>query len=569
MNTFYFMVFLFLFQSNSQAQKQETFSETKLLSLKKPIEAEMDPHKTDSYILPLKKGQFASIRITEANIRLYALVYDPSDSVMQIVDENQMGNKEVISLNATMTGNYTIKVMWDFMKPLTGKYTITLDKLEETGKTPALRAEQMFDGWYENDAPGAAVVVVQNNQVVFKRTKGIANMEEHIPIKNNSVFEMASCSKQFTGFAIAILVDRKMISMDDDIRKYLPEIPDYGSVITIANLVYHTSGIRSTDVLEMAGFSWEDILTLPMIVKFAANQKHLKFKPGEKFNYSNTNYNLLAEIAARVTKQSYSSWTKENIFMPLGMTSTFFKEDPGYVYAHKVLCYKPGKEGFVQRQNNFAATGSAGLCTSIDDLVKWVNSFDTRQLITKNMEVLLATTGTLNDGSKTQYAFGNFIGPQGVEHLGLVIGYRTAIMRFHDPRLSVVYLSNDDNDATYQRYYKIKNMFLDQPEKKPGLPGLPKVDEVLAKLEKKEIESSTVDLSEYTGVFFSSELNSSLPLTIKDKKLVIAHPRMNDIVLSQTKDDNFGFIKFARNTSNKVISLTVLGENIEFKKAEN
>jgi CubicO group peptidase (beta-lactamase class C family) len=249
------------------------------------------------------------------------------------------------------------------------------------------------------------------------------------------------------------------------------------------------------------------------------------------------------------------------------MNATFFKEDPGYVYSHKVLCYKPGKDGFVQRPNNYAATGSAGLCTSIDDLVKWVNSFDTKQLITTNMEALLMTTGTLHDGSKTKYAFGNEIGEyQGfkrIEHLGLVIGYRTAIARFPEEKLSVIYLSNDNNDATYQRFYKLRDLFLHVPVK-PGSKALPNVDEVVARLEKKK--ETIADFSPYAGIYYSDELNAALPLVVKDDKIVIVHPRLNEIALSQVKGDNFGFIQFSRNTSNEIISLTVLGENIEFKK---
>lgn len=369
---------------------------------------------------------------------------------------------------------------------------------------------------------------------------------------------------------LLLLVDKKLISLDDDIRKYLPEMPDYGTKITIANLVYHTSGIRSTDILEVTGLTPEDILTLPMVVKFAANQSRLRFMPGERYNYSNTNYNLLAEIVARVTKQTFSSWTKENIFRPLGMNATFFKEQPGEVYTHKVLCYKPGKEGYVQRPNNYAATGSAALCTSIDDLVKWVNSFDTKQLITTEMEVLLNTPGKLNDGSKTQYAFGNEIttyqGFKRIEHLGLVIGYRTGLARFPDQNLAVIYLSNDDNDATYQRFYKIRDMFLPGiPAQKPSLRGVPTVEEALAGLKKSEVEDPT-DLEEYESTYFSGELNSSLPVIVRDKKLVISHPRMNDITLSYEKGDTFGFIQFVRNASGKIRSLIIRGEDIEFIK---
>lgn len=536
----------------------------------KSILSEISPHKSDSFYLNLKKDQFASIRISQTKIGLLIFVYDPLDTLKQIVDENGIGQDEVVTIDASIPGDYKIKVIWNRNPPMSGKYKITLDKLEKTGGNLTLKAQQLFDSWYKKDAPGGGVVVLQNNQVVLKEIRGLANLEDNIPLSNSSVFEMASVSKQFTGLAVALLVDQKRISLDDDVRKYIPELPDYGEKITVGNLVYQTSGIRSTDALEIAGYSGEDILTLPMVVKFAANQKQLKFKPGEQFNYSNTNYNLLAEIVARVTKQSFSSWTKENIFKPLKMNATFFKEEPGYVYPHKVLCYKPTDQGYVQRNNNFAATGSAGLCTTIEDLINWVNSFDTNQLITKNMELLLSTPATLNDGSKSNYVFGNFLGTyrdfKSVEHLGLVIGYRTAIVRFPEKELAVIYLSNDDNDATYQRFYKIRDMFLGVKEQKPSVKGLSKVDEVLAKFEKRETVTATIDLNEYAGVYFSSELNSSLPLVIKNHKLVISHPRMNEIVLSHTKDDKFGFIQFVRASSGKITGLKILGENIDFTR---
>lgn len=562
--------FLLISWVNCFAQKEVKISPATILSLRKTIESDINPYKQDIYKIKLSKGQFASIRFYQKNVGLNILVYDPLDSLQQIVDENGIGQNEVVTINAIMTGDYKLKVIWNFNKPLSGQYEITLDRFEKSGGSIAQKAQQLFDSWYEKKAPGAAMVVVKNNEIVLKQAKGLANVEENSPLTSSSVFEIASCSKQFTAFAIAMLVDKKIFSMDDDIRKYLPEMPDYGDKITIGNLVYHSSGIRSTDALEVTGFSPEDNITLPMAVRFAVAQKHLKFKPGERFNYSNTNYNLLAEIVARVTKQSFSAWTRENIFKPLGMDATFFKEEPGYVYRHKVLCYKPAKEGFVQRPNNYAATGSAGLCTSIDDLVKWVNSFDTKSLITKNMEALLITTGSLNDGSKTKYAFGSEIGEyhgfKRIEHLGLVIGYRTAIARFPDEKLSIIYLSNDNNDATYQRFYKFRDMFLNVPVEKPRIKALPTVDEVITRLEKKA--DTTADLTQYKGIYYSDELNAALPLVIKDKKLVIVHPRLNEIVLSQVRDDNFGFIQFSRNTSNEIVSLTVMGENIQFKKIE-
>jgi len=548
------------------------FGQHQFLLLNKPISSEITPQKPDSFYVKMQKGQFASIRITEKNVRLWAQVFDPSDSLMMIVDENQMGNKEVVSFFSKKSGDYKIKVLWNFTKPLSGKYSITLDKLESEGKTSEQKAAQLLEGWYEEDAPGAAVLVIKDNKVLFKGTRGLANMEEHIPIKSNSVFEIASCSKQFTGLAIAMLIDKGLISLDDDIRKYIPEMPDYGSKITIRHLVYQISGIRSTDDLEFAGFTPEDVITLPMCIKFAINQRNLKFAPGERYNYSNTNYNLLAEIVSRVTKQSFASWTKENIFDPLGMNATFFKEDPGQIYANKVLCYSGIQSGFRQRPNNWAATGASGLCTTLDDLGKWVNSFNTRQIINPHMEALLATKGLLNNGSTTNYAFGNEIketnGEKEIIHLGLVNGFRTAIIRYPEQKMAFIYLSNDDNDATFQRYPKIKDLFMNGnvKEEKPDLSRVPKVDEVLKKMKIADEYKDTIELNQYTGTYFSEELSCIWKLKIKSGRLVIENLRINDINLTYSGNDKFGFIVFKRNASNHIVGFKILGEGIDFLK---
>lgn len=547
----------------------------KFLVRHKSLTSEISPQKPDSFYLRMKKGQFASLRVTEKNVRVFVEVFNPSDSLIMIVDENQMGNKEVVSFFSTVSGDYKIKVLWGFIKPLSGKFSIILDKLEASGKTPTQKAVQLFDGWYEKGAPGAAVLVTKDGKVVFKNTKGLANLEDNIPLRSNSVFEIASCSKQFTGLATAMLIDKGLIALDDDIRKYIPEMPDYGHTITIANLVYHTSGIRNTDDLEFAGFTPEDIITLPTCINFAVNQKHLKFTPGERYNYSNTNYNLLAEIIARVTKQSFADWTKTNIFTPLGMNATFFKTEPGQVYRNKVLCYKGIRSGFQQKQNNWAATGASAVCTTLDDLAKWITSFETKKLISPNIEKLLESNGTLNDGTKMAYSFGNEIkevdGKKEIIHLGLVLGYRTAIVRFPEEKLAVVYLSNDDNDATFQRYPKMIDLFTTGAlrQEHPKTSNIPLPEAVVKRLEASDQFRETIDLSPYTGTYFSQELACVWVFKIVDNKLVIQHPRMQNIKLKYSGSDSFGFIKFNRDTANNIIGLKILGEGIDFMKSNN
>lgn len=552
-----------------------SFSQPQFLTPGKTINSTISPYKSDTFYVKMLSKQFASISITEKEVRIHALVFNPQDSLIAIVDENQMGDKEVVSFFSEKSGNYKIIVNWNFTKPDSGHYTIVLDKLEAEGKTVAQKAQQWMDGWYTQNAPGVAMAVLQNGKVIFKNTKGLANIEENVPIKNTSIFEIASCSKQFTGLAIAILIDRGMLALEDDIRKYIPEMSDYGSPITIANLLNHTSGIRNTDLLEFTGFTPEDPITLESCVKFACRQKSLKFKPGDRFDYSNTNYNLLAEIASRVTGQPFEIWTWENLFKPLGMTSTFFKSDPGQVYVNKVNSYQSIKSGYRMRPNNWAAMGGSTVNTSLDDLTKWVNSFDSKQLITPGVERLLSHTGMVRDGGKARYTFGNEYknlqdGTREINHLGLVIGYRTAIIRYPDLKLSFIYMSNDNNDATYPRLNKIIDLFRTGAVRSTfqNLEGFPNAREESDKLALEEKFEETIDLSPYIGSYASVELECLWQIKSENHRLILFNQKIEEIKLKNAGADKFGFIEFLRDDSGKVCKLRLSGEGIDFIKIE-
>jgi CubicO group peptidase (beta-lactamase class C family) len=546
-----------------------SFGQKQFLTVGKTLYSHISPTKSDTFSVKMRNNQFASITITEKEVRIHALVYDPQDCLILIVDENQIGDKEVGSFFSKKPGNYKIVVNWNFSKPYTGKYSITLDKLEEEGKTAIQKAEQLLDGWYAKNAPGVAMAVVKNGKVIFKKNKGLANVEETIPISSNSIFEIASCSKQFTGLAIAMLIDQGKLSLKDDIRKYIPEMPNYGNEITIEHLVTHTSGIRSTDLIELTGFTPEDPINLQTCVRFAINQKSLRFEPGKRFEYSNTNYNLLAEIVLRVTGMPFEIWTKINIFNPLGMNSTFFKADPGQVYANKVNSYEGIKAGYRQRPNNWTAMGGSALNSSLDDLIKWVNSFETKQLISPGIDSLLGESKTTTN----RYSFGNeykiyINGTREINHLGLVIGYRSAIVRYPDLKLSIIYLTNDNNDATYNRFNKIKDLFVtgNLIESKPSLTGFPNAKEVVKNIEQEEAYKETNNLNDYRGSYASSELECVWHISIKNNRLIVSNQKIKEIKLKNTGSDKFGFIEFLRDDNQKVNGLRLLNENIKFDK---
>ncbi|HZM99550.1 MAG TPA: serine hydrolase, partial [Pyrinomonadaceae bacterium] len=190
------------------------------------------------------------------------------------------------------------------------------------------KVDQLFATWDKPESPGAAIAVIKDGIVVYKRGYGSANLEYNVPITPQTVFHVASVSKQFTAFAIALLASQGKLSLDDDIRKHLPEVPDFGKKITVRHLIHHTSGLRDQwTLLGMAGWRLDDVITKEHIMKMVRYQRELNFDPGAENLYSNTGYTLLAVIVERVSGQSFREYTEANIFKPLGMTNTHFHDD--------------------------------------------------------------------------------------------------------------------------------------------------------------------------------------------------------------------------------------------------
>lgn len=187
------------------------------------------------------------------------------------------------------------------------------------------KVDRLFSKWNNNQSPGVSLAVVKDRKIVYERGFGMANLEYSIPINSNTVFNVASLSKQFTAFSIALLANEEKLSVNDDVHNYIPELPDYGAKISILNLLTHTSGLKDQwDLLYLAGWKQDDIISNQDVLNLIFRQKELNFLPGEKFQYCNSGYTLLALIVERITRKTFITWTEENIFTPLGMNNSFF-----------------------------------------------------------------------------------------------------------------------------------------------------------------------------------------------------------------------------------------------------
>jgi CubicO group peptidase (beta-lactamase class C family) len=330
----------------------------------------------------------------------------------------------------------------------------------------AAKIDQFFAQWDRKDSPGAAVVVVKDGAVVYLHGYGCADLEHRIPITPYTLFDVASVAKQFTGLSVAMLVQQGKLSLDDDIHKHLPDVPDFGKPITINNLVHHSSGLRDwPETLSLSDVDLEAPITLDTILEMVRRQRELDFAPGSDEQYSNTGYNLLAATVAKVTGQSFRTWTDRNLFQPLGMKHTLVCDNPAEVIFNRASSYAPdGKNKFHRVMSQLAAQGSSSLFISSEDMGRWLLNFQTAGVGGKSAIALMQQPGTLNSGEKRGYAFGLVLGRHRgmttVSHGGSWAGYRSSVIWVPEKRFAAAILANTSNMDTWDRALKITDLYL-------------------------------------------------------------------------------------------------------------
>jgi len=321
-------------------------------------------------------------------------------------------------------------------------------RLRGTGSSPAEQTDRLFREWDRPDSPGAAVAVTRDGDIVFAAGYGCANLDHAIPITSRTVFDVASVSKQFTAFAILTLAGEGKLSLDDEIHRHLPELPDFGHPITIRHLIHHTSGLKDwISMMSAAGYQVGDVITRDQIMTLIRHQRGLNHVPGEQFLYTNTGYTLLAEIVARVSGQSFREWTTEHIFEPLGMRRTVFLDDHREVVADRACAYAPGDDGgFFRTPNNLSACGSGSLHSTVEDLARWAVNFETGRVGGRGLLDFMGTGGVLTNGQPVGYGFGqNELSYRGLHyyaHTGIWASFRSALARFPEQRVSIIVLCN-------------------------------------------------------------------------------------------------------------------------------
>ena len=332
---------------------------------------------------------------------------------------------------------------------------------------PRIRAvNQLFVPWDKTNSPGIAIVIVKDGKIVFHRGFGMADIEAGRAITPATVFDAASLAKQFTGFAISTLIEQQKLAADDDVRKYLRELPDFGKVITISHLLHHTSGLRDWGSGTYTNNPPRPVtLTTSGIVEMVTREKALDFDPGDKNKYCNTGYNLLAAVVERVTKQPLRIWMNENVFKPLSMTCTQLRDDLSIPVADMAYSYQTNNAGgFVKRGVGLAPIGSSSLYISADDFAKWLANFDTARVGGTTVLARMQVPGALNNGNKVNYGFGLFLGEfrgrRMVTHNGCWGGCNSSFWYVAGDKLGVVVLSNTGAEEVWGLATKIATLWL-------------------------------------------------------------------------------------------------------------
>jgi CubicO group peptidase (beta-lactamase class C family) len=404
------------------------------------------------------------------------------------------------------------------------------------------KIDSLFTSWNTPNHPGGSVLVSKGGKTIFSKSYGLANIEYNIPNTNNTLFNIGSISKQFTAMGIVLLEERNKLSFDDDIRKHIPELPNFSETITIRHLLLHTSGLRDLHgLLGLAGWRSGDLETNDDVYRIIKNQKELNFSPGEEFLYCNTGYILLAKIIENISQLKFDHWMKQNIFQPLGMKNTYVETFIDNVISNNATSYYLRKE-FKRAIEYWGYFGSGNMYSTTEDINIWLQNFSTPQNNWESAFNKLLLTTPLNNGFETNYGFGirieDYSGKKVIQHGGSVGGFRAIVRTFPEEKLNIVILSNYSRSSIESKTNKISDIILDKSKDIPT-----KKTTKVTQLPAKFIKLSNKKLKEFEGIYWSDEEKIGRKIYVKNDTLRYSSSDNNEWPLVPTDKHTFIMIR--------------------------
>ncbi|CAN5821681.1 hypothetical protein BH23GEM9_BH23GEM9_24330 [soil metagenome] len=441
--------------------------------------------------------------------------------------------------------------------------------------------DAVFARYDRIDSPGCALGVISDGELVYQRGYGMANLDYGIANAPSMTYYVGSVSKQFTAAAIALLADEGRISIDDDVRRYIPELQDYGRPITIRHLVHHTSGLRDIyTLMSLAGIRMADVMTNADALALITRQRELNFPPGDDYLYTNSGYWLLGQIIERVTGETLRQYAHRRIFEPLGMTNTHFHDDAASIIPNRVVSYEGDENsGFrISYLANFDKVGAGGLYTTLADLAKWDANFTAPRIGGPDFLPALQTRGVLNRGDTLSYAFGINVqqrrGLDVVRHSGSLMGFRADMVRYPAERFSAVVLCNLGSIDAAALADRVTELYLGQRFQPEAQTTQAAQAAQAARAGRGEIEVPPPFVpTDFTGNFHSLELDVTYTIAARDDGLLLTRRLAGTQSLRPSGADRFTVgsqvFTFRRNAAGRVTGFTVEAgrvRNINFER---
>ncbi len=420
--------------------------------------------------------------------------------------------------------------------------------------------DDLFVEWNRPNHPGGVVGIMQDGEIIFLRSYGLSSLEYLVPNTTETIFNTASVSKQFTAMGIVKLHQDGKISIDDDIRKHVPELPEFKEKITVRHLLHHTSGLRSLHaLLGLAGWRGDDARTNEDLYRFMAKQQDLNFRPGDEYLYCNTGYIYMAKIIENVTGEEFTSWMKNEVFSPLGMRNTYVEDKYNRVVPQNATSYYgSAKNGFERAVEYWGYVGSGNMHSTVQNLLVWLNNFTNPTPGWEDHFEMLQTTDPFNDGEMNNYAFGvnigKFNGSRSIRHGGSIGGYRSNVVSYPDNKLSIAVLTNFSSAGAGQKVNSISEILLGKGEKVSGKPD---------KIKSKNL--STEDLKEFEGYFWNDKGNYVRKMYVREDTLRYFRSETSESPLVPIGKNLFQMakvdvdlkVKFERENGNRKMVVTI------------
>lgn len=421
------------------------------------VRASIAADDTVRYTIDADADTYVYGKVHQHSADVLVRILGPDGNQRARVDARDAG-AERMSGELTEAGTYTLEVL--VAEGDGGDFEIVMERIEPIATDPDDLVEQLMARYDGDDTPGAAVRVWRDGRTVYSNSWGMANLGYGIPFEEDTRTNIGSTSKQFTAFAIMLEAERGSLSLDDDIREHLPELPEFDQPVTVRHLITHTTGLREIfNLMLMTGrrIDHGDYIDRSELIEVVKAQPHLQNEPGAEWNYNNTAYGLAATIVERTSGEPFHEYMRTRVFEPLGMTRTMVRPHAESIVPEHSQGYAPAPEGYTEVRDLSAAVGAGAIYSTIGDLQTWVENYANPRVGSAESIEQMMTSFVLNDGEESGYGFGLFLDEQGgqrrVHHGGADIAHRSMLVYYPEINAGITTQSNHasfDSNVAYR-----------------------------------------------------------------------------------------------------------------------